>query len=308
MLLKVRLPTSIPQIPRMQMPPLPLSMSDVDLTLSILPSASTILLSLLASFILTSFVRALWIGMQERLALVKKKRHEQHHHSPSRSLVPPPEKPTVSPAKETRRPTSSWLWGLIRSDILPSFPTRGSNSTSAAVDLNEKQTWSQPQPRRPPMMTQVGRRAGPAFDRPLPTLYESDIPVSMAKIIMSRHVSSLFLSVSNAFLLPLSNRAPHDTFRRPTSRPPPVRSSSTVQVQRRVSRPAQSPSLVIPAPSSSLSRPTSPPSRSPSPTSPSSSSSRSNSRSPSPPRSPPRSPPLVSSTIDLPPRSSGSIV
>jgi len=57
---------------------------------------------------------------------------------------------------------------------------------------------------------QRGRRPGPAFDHPLPALYQSDVPVSMAKMIMSRH-----------------------TFRRPTTRPPPVRTTSAPQYQRR---------------------------------------------------------------------------
>ncbi|KAG2007011.1 hypothetical protein CC2G_014739 [Coprinopsis cinerea AmutBmut pab1-1] len=260
----------------MSMPPLPLSMSDVDLTLSVFPSSSTILLSLLAVFILTSFVRALWIGLREHLALVKEKRQQQQHSTPTQSLTSPTEKSAIaSQGQDTRPPTSSWLWGLLRLSALRAPP---SQSEECAYP-SEKQAWSQPQfqPRRPHLMSQVGRRTGPAFDRPLPTLYESDIPVSMAKMIMSRH-----------------------TFRRPSSRPPPARSASSIQIQRKTP-------MLPPQASSSLSRPaTLPPSRSPSPPSPTGSLSRSPSRSPSPPRLSPPPPVGPSSEDSL--RSSGSIV
>jgi len=211
MLLKVRLPTSIPQIPKMSMPPLPLSMSDMDLTLSSLPSSSTILLSLVAIFVLTSFVRALWIGLREHMALVKEKRQQQHRPVPAQSLVSPSEKSGI-PEEDLRRPTPSWLWSFVRWDSLFALRAPSTDSTDSSF-TNEKQRWC-PQPqfnRRTPMMSQVARRAGPAFDRPreflplpsssciltlipspqVPTLYESDIPVSMAKMIMSRHVGDI---------------------------------------------------------------------------------------------------------------------
>ncbi|TEB32771.1 hypothetical protein FA13DRAFT_225918 [Coprinellus micaceus] len=78
MLVKVRLPTPLlphhlPQLP--QIPQIPahmrVSMTDVDLTLSALPSSTTILASIIALFVLLSFVRALTIGFQEHLAFVR---------------------------------------------------------------------------------------------------------------------------------------------------------------------------------------------------------------------------------------------
>jgi len=206
--------------------------------------------------------------------------------------------------QQQQRPTSSWLWGLVKWDQLPAFPleapsVQNSNvGQGASVGMSEKRGWFHvPQPqqaatRRPPVVSI--RRPGPAFDRPLPAVYQSDMPVSMAKMIMSRH-----------------------TFRRPSSRPPPARPATIqIQVQRRPGSPSSTPllprtlpnSIVIPtSSSSSLSQPTSPPSRSPSPPSASSSgsstisrtpsptspsSSRSGSRSPSPTSSSPRSPSL----------------
>jgi len=282
MLLTVRIPTSMPKMS------MPLSMSDVDFTLAVLPSASTILLSLVAACILTSFVRALVIGLREHLALVRQKRQQHAHPVPAQAIAAQVEKAAASaaaPARPPRRPLAAWVWGLVRWESLLSRRSGGAATPGEQTSfINEKQGWSSPQtsPRRPPLMSQVGRRSGPAFSRPLPTLYESDIPVSMAKMIMSRH-----------------------TFRRPSSRPPPARSTNTVQIQRKAP-------LLPPQASSSLARPPSPPSRSPSPSPPSSpSSSRSNSRSPSPPRRLSRSPPPAAPT-DLPAegtlRASGSIV
>ncbi|KAH6903196.1 hypothetical protein BKA70DRAFT_1301867, partial [Coprinopsis sp. MPI-PUGE-AT-0042] len=192
MLVRVRLPATMPQLPqmpRMSIPPLPVSMSDVDLTLSGFPSSSNILLSLFAVFVLASFVRALWVGLQEHLALVQEKKQQQQHPIPAQSLMPPQEKSALpQPAEQTSNVTSSWLWGLVRWERHPVASAQSNFS-------NEKQSWPQYEHRRAPSMSQVGRRTGPAFARPLPTLYESDIPVSMAKMIMSRHVSDIALSM-----------------------------------------------------------------------------------------------------------------
>ncbi|KAF8159320.1 hypothetical protein B0H34DRAFT_842015 [Crassisporium funariophilum] len=108
----------------------------------------------------------------------------------------------------SQKKTTSWCWGLLKWDSLPALPTMGgrmngrSHNRSGAMCMSETERGWQPQ--------QQGRRSGPAFDHPLPTLYQSEVPVSMAKMIMSRH-----------------------TFRRPTSRPPPVRATNAPQYQRR---------------------------------------------------------------------------
>ncbi|KAF8351968.1 hypothetical protein F5887DRAFT_1068342 [Amanita rubescens] len=67
---------------------------------------------------------------------------------------------------------------------------------SQAPQLHRGQSWSQV------------RRPGPAFETPLPALYQTEVPVSMAKIIMSRH-----------------------TYRKPTPRPPSRSPSPTPQMQ-----------------------------------------------------------------------------
>ncbi|KAF6746010.1 hypothetical protein DFP72DRAFT_1050974 [Ephemerocybe angulata] len=200
MLLKVRLPSSIPPIPKMS-----LSMTDVDLTLSALPSSSTILLSMVAVFVLLSFVRALFIGLREHLAFVRTRKANNNTSFVSVSTTAPAPSSTTSTSSPSEkastgtaavappRPRSSWLWGLVKWDTLPAFPVDVTTAASPRAHLaigsgagvmGEK--WPQMQQanaRRAPVV----RGPGPAFERPLPTLYQSDMPVSMAKMIMSRH-------------------------------------------------------------------------------------------------------------------------
>ncbi|KAJ2919742.1 hypothetical protein MD484_g631, partial [Candolleomyces efflorescens] len=195
-----------------------LSMNDVDLTLSALPASSTILLSMVAVFVLLSFVRALVIGLREHLDFVKGRKAQQDtktFSSPAASSSSPSSSEKFNNAapraQMEQRPTSSWLWGLIKWDTLPAFPLAPSlhhTHVSAGigrgvgVGMSEKQGWLlQPQPQqaalqRPVLTTR--RPGGPAFERPLPTLYQSEVPVSMAKMIMSRHVSPCFPTVHNA--------------------------------------------------------------------------------------------------------------
>lgn len=161
-----------------------LSMTDVDLTLSALPSSSTILLSMVAVFVLLSFVRIFFIGLREHLAFVKGRKAQQDPKTFSSSTTPAPspsssEKSsgTAHHAQMEQRPTSSWLWGLIKWDTLPAFPLAPSlqHQHSGAgigrgvgVGMNEKQGWFQPQPQqalqRPVLTTR--RPGGPAFERP----------------------------------------------------------------------------------------------------------------------------------------------
>lgn len=265
MLLKVRLPTSIPQMS--------LSMTDVDLTLSALPSSSTILLSMVAVFVLLSFVRALFIGLQEHLAFVRGRKALQMQKGPSPTASSastpgaPPPSPTLKEMSITtpgeaalaqrRRPTSSWLWGLVKWDTLPAFPVDVTAAASpsrrlsssaigagAGVGLGEKGKWKlqeMQQVRRSPPNGGHRRNGAATIERPLATLYQTDMPVSMAKMIMSRH-----------------------TFRRPTSRPPPARAAS-VQIQvapRRTPSPPAATAATSPPTTSQITSPTQPPSTS----------------------------------------------
>ncbi|KAF9555847.1 hypothetical protein CPC08DRAFT_118058 [Agrocybe pediades] len=106
----------------------------------------------------------------------------------------------ASEASQTKK-MSSWLWGLVKWDSLP-----------PAAAIAERGGWQPPSsPQMQQIQRQQTRRQRPSFEQPLPALYESQVPVSMAKMIMSRH-----------------------TFRRPASRPPPVRATNVPQYQRRM--------------------------------------------------------------------------
>ena len=187
MLLKVRLPASIPPIPKMS-----LSMNDVDLTLSALPSSSTILLSMVAVFVLLSFVRALYVALREHLAFVsRRKAHHNGTFSSTGSLPCPPPSPSAPSTEKAasssdmqmqlqqRRPISSWLWGLVKWETLPAFPldapslqhsnVSGGIGRGVGVGMGEKQRgWFQLPPShqssaQPPLASPPRR---PAFDRP----------------------------------------------------------------------------------------------------------------------------------------------
>lgn len=112
--------------------------------------------------------------------------------------------------KQVEKTMSSAFWGLIRWDSLPALPRRQVGSLS--VSETERGRWIT-QRRQEGLRIQLlqGKRPGPAFEHPLPAIYQSDVPVSMAKMIMSRH-----------------------TFRRPASRPPPVRNAKAPQYSKKL--------------------------------------------------------------------------
>ncbi|KAF9528909.1 hypothetical protein CPB83DRAFT_835397 [Crepidotus variabilis] len=114
---------------------------------------------------------------------------------------------SVEQEKGGRKTLSSAFLGLIKWDSLPSLPLPRRGNGAQSMSETERGRWtSQPQSSR--TQTRSGR---PAFQHPQPAIYQSDVPVSMAKMIMSRH-----------------------TFRRPSSRPPPVRNANAPQFQRKL--------------------------------------------------------------------------
>ena len=170
------------------------TISQVDLTLSTLPSASSTLLSLLASLVLLAFIRAAFLFMRSQ-------------PSPLKS-GPRPQEDQKLPS----RPQSSFGWGLITWDSLPAPPLslaaasaliKGNGVGMGAGVATGKSSWQQ-----------QNRGPGPPFEHPstsfiprvpfmlnsyffclsAPALYQTDVPVSMAKMIMSRHVCSAPLS------------------------------------------------------------------------------------------------------------------
>ncbi|PFH48935.1 hypothetical protein AMATHDRAFT_41902 [Amanita thiersii Skay4041] len=74
---------------------------------------------------------------------------------------------------------------------------------SAPPRSSDEKTQQQGQ-QQPSQTWQQGRRAGPAFESPLPALYQTDVPASMAKIIMSRH-KAISKTTSTAIVNTLSS-------------------------------------------------------------------------------------------------------
>lgn len=169
---------------------MPVTISQVDLTLSTLPSASSTLLSLLASLVLLAFIRAAFLFMRSQ---------------------PSPLKPGPGPQEDQKlrsRPQSSFGWGLITWDSLPAPPLSLAAASALIIGngvgmgvgvATGKSSWQH-----------QNRVPGPTFEHPTPGLYQTDVPVSMAKMIMSRH-----------------------TFRKPTQRPPSRPATPQIQVSRR---------------------------------------------------------------------------
>jgi hypothetical protein len=118
-----------------------------------------------------------------------------------------PDNHAVIQEKREEKTMSSAFWGLLRWDSLP-LPRRDVRTMSCSE--TERGRWTTQQEGLRIQLPQ-GKRTGPAFERPLPAIYQTEVPVSMAKMIMSRH-----------------------TFRRPGSRPPPVRNTNAPQYSKKL--------------------------------------------------------------------------
>jgi hypothetical protein len=111
--------------------------------------------------------------------------------------------PATMTTTTSDKKTTSWFWALLKWDSLPALPTSVRNRI-IGVSMSETDRSWQPQQQR--------GRPGPAFEHPckfdmilnrvihlqlsyliVPALYQSDVPVSMAKMIMSRHVRHFFV-------------------------------------------------------------------------------------------------------------------
>jgi hypothetical protein len=174
------------------------------------PSYTSILLSLLASLVLVSFIRAAALCLRGNIS----KRPQQQQSTTTQTEVKSAPSPQIA---ERRR--STWSWSLPKWDSLSavkfslpvSLDALEKESFGKGVGLQRqrreekrKDIWQPPRLRR--------NAAGPAFQTPrqsspllsmqhprsyslifvVPAIYQAE-PVSMAKIIMSRHVSPLSL-------------------------------------------------------------------------------------------------------------------
>ncbi|KAF7762093.1 hypothetical protein Agabi119p4_8686 [Agaricus bisporus var. burnettii] len=158
-----------------------------------LSTPNSILFSLLASVFLLAVIRAALLFLRSRSSLSQEKRKLVGIQTENAEQ----EESQSSPSSPTSRG-----WACFKWDNLPTLPV--------SLKLNENDMKGQgvgfvAQQRS---AAQPWRRTGPAFESPLPAMYQTDVPVSMAKMIMSRH-----------------------TFRRPAPRPPPRASKPGSQMQ-----------------------------------------------------------------------------
>jgi len=128
-------------------------------TLSVkLPSNSSILLSLLASLVLLSFIRA-------ALLCFRKNTGKPHHQQPQ----PPVDEKTSRAMGGTPQRQSSWGLGLPTWDALPSltlplsFTLAETSTIGKGVGMQKKPVQLPAPDWYPPMR---GRRSGPAFEPP----------------------------------------------------------------------------------------------------------------------------------------------
>ncbi|KAF8225738.1 hypothetical protein L208DRAFT_1408115 [Tricholoma matsutake] len=200
---------------------IPLSLSSFSSPFSITaPSNSSIFLSLLASIVLLSFIRAAFLYFRK---CIGKQPHQQ-------SQVPVDEKTIRVEGAPQRQQRSSWASTLPTWDALPnltlpvSFTVTETRMIGKGVGLRKKTSEPPAQEWQPP--TRI-RRSGPAFESPLPAIYQSEVPVSMAKMIMSRHT---YRKPTNRPplrpLLPLPTPRPPTSLAPPPSSLPPTRPSS----------------------------------------------------------------------------------
>ncbi|KAG5730439.1 hypothetical protein E4T56_gene15768, partial [Termitomyces sp. T112] len=163
MMLLRQLPSSSMSISSMSLPSLAHS----------LPSNSSVLLSLLASFVLLSFVRVAFLCFSKYIGT-----------QPQKQAQIQVEGKAADSSEGSRQHRSPWPWRRFTWGSLPSLPVSlavpGNETHGKGVGMQEKRS---PQP----WQTVRGRRGGPTFETPLPALYQSKEPLSMAKMIMSRH-------------------------------------------------------------------------------------------------------------------------
>ncbi|TFK61441.1 hypothetical protein BDN72DRAFT_460131 [Pluteus cervinus] len=123
-------------------------------------------------------------------------------NSPSSSSSSPSSSISSSAAIATAKKQSKWTWGWFTWESLP---------VSLPVSLRATETHNRVIGQGVGVSVrnamQSVRRGAPIFEGPVPAIYQTEVPVSMAKMIMSRH-----------------------TFRRPNGARPPPPTNSTVPV------------------------------------------------------------------------------
>jgi hypothetical protein len=161
------------------------------------PSISALALSLVASVLLLTLIRAVFA----RLVTITDITGNADADEKGSRISPSSNSNDNGPS--TYGVLSNWGWSWKWEGLPLSLPVSLSISEKdcpgVGVGVGVAAAIQQQQQLQPVNMTWQTRRRSPGFEPPLPALYDTQLPISMAKMIMSRH-----------------------TYRRPSlSRPPP---------------------------------------------------------------------------------------
>jgi len=142
------------------------------------PTSSTLLLSLLFSLVLLAAIRLVFLayGALSKVSTSKEKLSQQEKADPVQH--------------GRRRWTSMMRWSWTWEGLPLSLPISFSFSDQQIIGGVVGNGIGVSAPPPPTMKAMLhGKRTGPAFEHPLPAIYETEVPVSMAKMIMSRHTT-----------------------------------------------------------------------------------------------------------------------
>ncbi|KAF8646661.1 hypothetical protein AX16_007159 [Volvariella volvacea WC 439] len=177
-------------------------------------------------FVLATVLRATLFSAKrskEPVILVDVKEAQSTETAPKeKALASPPQSaeaslasatPAVPTSVTTTAPKPKSSWGWFTWESLPALPVsltvpeshnnrvigQGVGLMNTINRTSSRSSASTPPPPPPPASSstrqqqqnsvhvQSLRRGAPVFDRPLPSIYQTQVPMSMAKIIMSRH-------------------------------------------------------------------------------------------------------------------------
>lgn len=164
------------------------------------PSVTALALALVASVVLIVLVRVAFIRLVNIFNVPKSSadvdaNEKGTHPSPSLHSTEPL---NARSSKYGAMSTWSWCWSW-RWEGLPvslpvslavtekDWPGADAGIGVTAAMQQQQQLGQQGQQRQPPKLTWQKHRRSLGFEPPLPALYDTPVPASMAKMIMSRH-------------------------------------------------------------------------------------------------------------------------
>jgi len=184
------------------------------------PSVTALALSLVASCLLLALIRVVFARLVTISDITDDKSNVNASELGAHSSRSPNPSETRDSQSTKYGALSRWSWSKSSEGLPMSLPAilASSEKDGTSVDAGRgvaaaMQQQQQDQERQPPKMTWQKHRRSPGFVAPLPALYDTPVPMSMAKMIMSRHT----------YRRPSPNRTPPRSVPiqvRPVSQPP----------------------------------------------------------------------------------------